>query len=189
MVEQGMPKPKGHLVGAFGLFWDRYLVDWQPGSGPNAWQMLGRRNIQKPALRVCDFRSAHGVYILYDDYGPQYTGLARGSGGLGARLRTHHIKPPRGITWTRFSWLTFDDVVSNPQREGWERVKHRERPVPSDSEAIIREMEAVIIALLGTTQNKMSFQRAARWEQLPAFEAQDLGERGAVDPRPFTSRA
>lgn len=183
-----MPQPKGHLVGAYGLFWDRYLIDWQPGSGPNAWQMLGRRNVQRPALRVCDFRPAHGVYVLYDDYGAQYTGLARGTGGLGARLRNHHIDPPKGIGWTRFSWFMFDDVVNDPRAEGWERVKHRTKPVPSDSEAIIREMEAIMITLLGTRQNKMKFQKAARWEQLPDFEAHDLGERGVVDPRPFTFR-
>lgn len=183
-----MPKPKGHLLGAYGLFWDRHLVTWRPGPGPNAWQLLGRRNQRVPALRVCDFRTAHGVYVLYDDYGPRYSGLARGTGGLGGRLRTHHIKPPRGIEWTRFSWFSFDDVVRMRGRNGWEEVNHRVQPVPTDSEAIIREMEAMMITLLGTSQSQMRFQKAARWEQLPDFDAEEFRNNGIVDPRPFTFR-
>jgi hypothetical protein len=179
-----MPTPSGHLVGAYGLFWDRYLVDWQPGSGPAAWQLLGKRHKRQPALRVCDFRKAHGVYILYDDY----TGLARGGGGLGARLRRHHIRPPHEVEWVRFSWFSFDDVVDDVGHHGWELVQHRAKPVPADSEAIVREMEALLITVLGTTQNKMRFQRARRWEQLAAYEAEDLEDHNAVDPHLFTFR-
>jgi hypothetical protein len=183
-----MPTPVGHLVGAYGLFWDRDLVDWQPGSGPSAWQLLGKRNERPPALRVADFRNAHGVYVLYDDYGARYTGLARGAGGLGARLRTHHIKPPRRIAWSRFSWFSFDDVVEDAKHEGWEQIKRRAKPVPTDSEAIIREIEALMITVLGTTQNRMRFQKAAKWEQLSQFEAEDLQDGAVVDPSRFTFR-
>jgi hypothetical protein len=179
----------GHIVGAYGMFWERGLVEWFPGKGPMAWQLLGKRNKRPPALRMCDFRQAHGVYVLYDDYGARYAGLARGRGGVGARLRTHDDKPPRGINWSRFSWFSFDDVIQDPGRkDGWDAVKHREKPVPADPEAVIREVEALTITLLGTTQNDMKFQAASKWEQLPYFEAQKLRDSGAVDPRGFTFR-
>lgn len=117
---EGKGKPVGHLVGAYGLFWDAAVVDWFRGSGFHAWQLLGRKNKRHPALRVCDFRQAHGVYVLHNDYGPGYAGLARGSGGLGGRLRSHVKKPPRGFTWTRFSWFSFDDVKDHPgKKTGW----------------------------------------------------------------------
>jgi hypothetical protein len=50
--------------------------------------------------------------------------------------------------------------VDDPQHEGWEKVKRRAKPVPTDAEAIIREIEALMITVLGTTQNRMRFQRA-----------------------------
>jgi hypothetical protein len=128
------------------------------------------------------------VYILYDDYGPRYSGLARGTGGLGARLRTHHIKPPRKAEWSRFSWFSFDDVLDDAKHEGWEAVRRRAKPVPTDAEAIIREIEALMITILGTNQNRMRFQKAARWEQLPSFEAEELEDRAIVDPTRFTFR-
>jgi hypothetical protein len=182
-----MVKAKSHLVGAYGLFWDRWSVNWKPGAG-DTWQMLGRRNVNVPALRVCDFRPSHGVYILYGDYGPTYTGIARGQGGLGARLRTHHTKPPHGIEWSRFSWFTFDDVIRVPGSPGWEMVTERAKPVPADSETVIREMEALLIQVLGTTQNKMRFQRAHKWQQLDHYEAQALKDKKIVDPSLFTAK-
>ncbi|QIG42039.1 GIY-YIG nuclease family protein [Nocardioides anomalus] len=162
-------------------------MTWNPGSG-DTWQMLGRRNTINPALRVCDFRTAKGVYILYDNYGPTYAGLARGLGGLGARLRTHNTKPPRKREWTRFSWFSFDDIVAATGYHGWEEVRHRSKPVPAQSETVIREMEALLIKVLGTRQNKMSFQNANEWEQLWWHEAANLRDKELVDPRLFTAK-
>jgi hypothetical protein len=142
-------KSLGHLVGAYGLFWDRWLVDWSPGSGPTAWELLGRRNSRRPVLRICNFRDAHGVYVLYNEYGPGYVGLARGAGGIGGRLRSHNTNPPRDFEWTRFCWFAFDDVVDD-ERDNWCRIEHRANPAPSKATAVIREVEALLIAMLGT---------------------------------------
>lgn len=169
------------------MFWDRYGVTWNPGAG-DTWQLLGRRNVNAPALRVCDFRLAKGVYILYDDYGPTYAGIARGTGGLGARLRTHHSKPPRRRDWTRFSWFTFDDVHDDPNHVCWETVRLRRKPVPTDDDTIIREMEALLIKVLGTQQNKMKFQHAHEWEQLWPHEAAEIRDKGQADPALFLSK-
>jgi len=149
---------------------------------------LGHQHKKAPALRACDFRKANGVYVLYDDFGPRYSGLARGSGGLGARLRTHHTKPPRDIGWSRFSWFSFDDIVDDPKHYGWERVTRRSKPGPTDPETSIREIEALLIALMGTTQNKMRFQKAHEWKQLSSDDAQRIEDRETVDPTLFTFR-
>lgn len=178
---------QGHLVGAYGMFWDRESVMWNPGSG-DTWQLLGRRKVNVPALRVCDFRTAKGVYILYNDYGPTYAGIARGTGGLGQRLRTHHNKPPRKRNWTRFSWFTFDDVVDDDHaHHGWEVIQHRSKPVPTQSETIIREMEALLIKVIGTEQNSMRFQNAKEWKQLSDSEAWAMWQKKSVDPSRFTA--
>ncbi len=180
-------KHDDYLVGAYGMFWAREGVLWNPGSGAT-WQLLGQRNKRAPALRVCDFRTARGVYILYNDHGPTYTGIARGEGGLGARLKTHDSNEPRGRSWTRFSWFSFDRVVDDPEYVGWEYVDLRTQPVPTDDDMIIREMEALLINVLGTEQNSMKFQRAKKWSQLLWQDARRLRERQAVDPTPFLER-
>ena len=60
------------LIGAYGMFWDRDGVDWNPGSGPNAWRLLGRLGANRPGLRIADFRPARGVYLLFDNHGAHY---------------------------------------------------------------------------------------------------------------------
>jgi len=96
-----------HLVGAYGMFWERNEVNWYPGSGPAAWQLLGRVNVNQPKVRVCDFRKAQGFYVLFDEFRATYVGLARGVQGIGSRLRTHD---DRREDWSRFCWFSFDDV-------------------------------------------------------------------------------
>jgi hypothetical protein len=156
---------KAHLIGAYGMLWDRQAVAWNPGSGPQAWQMLGYVNTNRPALRVCDFRQARGFYILFDEFRATYAGLARGKGGIGARLRTHHNSDKR---WSRFCWFSLDGV-RDVTREwpGWSEVKDRDAVRSMTPETVIRESEALMIAILGLQdQNEMRFLQAQRWNQL-----------------------
>ncbi len=83
-----------HLFGAFGMFWDRANVDWSPGGGPQAWQLLGVSGGRTPT--VCDFRLARGFYLLFDDHGAHYVGIARGSQGLGYSSTTPTSEPGAG---------------------------------------------------------------------------------------------
>jgi hypothetical protein len=93
---------KDHIFGAYGMFWQREEVNWNPGSGPSAWQLLGRVNQRNPALRVCDFRRAQGFSVLFDEFRAVYVGLAKGEHGIGSRLRSHHTTRN---DWQRFSWF------------------------------------------------------------------------------------
>ncbi|MGQ0467697.1 MAG: GIY-YIG nuclease family protein [Sporichthyaceae bacterium] len=160
------------LIGAYGMFWSREEVDWNPGSGPNAWQLLGSVGKQKPKLRVADFRRARGVYILFDHFGAHYVGLARGSGGIGERLKAH-TADRHAASWERFCWFSFDGVGEKTNAHGMTALEPRSKPVPTQDESVIGELEALLITILGTRgQNKMRFERAEQWSQVP-FHASD----------------
>lgn len=163
------------LIGAFGEFWDSNLVGWHPGSGPNSWRLLGRSGQNLPGLRVVDFRRARGVYVLYDHHGAYYAGIARGVGGIGGRLKAH-LSDDHADRWQRFSWYSFDAVSKRHDRHsGMHGISRRDKPVPANDEAVIRELEALLITVLGTRgQRRMKFQTADAWEQVPMFDQDDL---------------
>lgn len=161
---------KAHLIGAYGMLWDRDAVNWNPGSGPQAWQMLGYVNKIHPALRVCDFRRARGFYILFDEFRATYAGLARGKGGIGARLREHHNRNEK--RWSRFCWFSLDGVKDvSSEYKGWSEVKFRQTISTMTAETVIRESEALMITVLGLQdQNEMRFLAGQRWNQLTAAD-------------------
>ena len=157
-----------HLVGAFGMFWKREEVNWKRGSGPVSWEMLGYRGARRPKVRVCDFRTAAGFYILWNDYGATYVGLARGGGGIGSRLRAHNDDNTKD--WSRFSWFSFDDTVDSHGYDGWREVDVRDAVADLSTELVVREFEALLITVLGTytggSQRRMAFQTGQEWTQV-----------------------
>lgn len=179
-----MEQKRKHIFGAYGMFWDRGEVNWSPGSGPAAWQLLGRINKNKGALRICDFRRAQGFYILFDDFRAVYVGLARGKQGLGSRLRTHQSTRQ---DWQRFCWFSFDDVVDGTAHDGWSVIRRRAAMSGGSADLVLRECEALLITILGSkNQNEMRFQTANRWEQLREADLLPGGIAGKVDPSGFT---
>lgn len=153
-----------HLIGAYGLFWSREEVLWAPGKGPSAWQLLGKRNKNQGALRVCDFRQARGFYILFNDYGASYVGLARGQLGLGQRLKAHDRDANK--EWSRFCWFSFDDTEESVY-DGWSSVKVRENVSSASADTTVREFEALLIKVLGIKhQNQMNFVSGQKWDQV-----------------------
>lgn len=166
-----------HLIGAFGLHWERREVNWHPGSG-RAWQLLGRGGNQSPGLRVCDFRYATGVYVLEKRGRPVYAGLARSDLGIGARLLRHTDDGTKN--WTRFSWFSFDDVWIEERRKtyppyprGWALVDPRERLDKTEMRHIVGELEALLVNLIFDGRLVSNIQRpkfavAKHWEQITA---------------------
>lgn len=152
------------------MFWSRDEVFWRPGQGPNKWQLLGRKNKNHGALRVCDFRQAKGFYLLFDDYGASYVGLARGAQGIGQRLKAHTAD--EGKKWSRFCWFSFDDI-GDAAEDGWSKVVPRDAVRSAGAEGVVRELEALLIKVLGSRQqNQMSFLAADRWEQVTWADCQ-----------------
>lgn len=76
------------LIRAYGLFWRRDEVPWNPGPGGagagevKPFSILGHVGEVRPRLKVIDVRPMHGVYVLHNDYGAYYVGLAKGKDGL-----------------------------------------------------------------------------------------------------------
>lgn len=157
-----------HLIGAFGMFWKREEVNWKRGSGPISWEMLGYRGFRRPGVRVCDFRKAAGFYILWNDYRATYVGLARGEGGIGARLRAHN--DDRSKDWSRFSWFSFDDTADSESFDGWSELVLRDAVAESSADSVVRECESLLITVLGTytsgSQKRMAFQTGQEWTQV-----------------------
>lgn len=172
-----------HFIGAYGMFWQRDAVNWYPGTGGAAWQLLGRINVKRPIVRVCDFRTARGFYVLFDDFRATYVGLARGDQGIGSRLRRHVVSRQ---DWSRFCWFSFDDVVDAPAQH-WSQLQRRDALRSSTPEMVLRECEALLITVLGSRdQNEMRFAGAQRWDQLQEADFLVGGIARKVDPGPYT---
>ena len=160
------------LVGAYGMFWFRDEVDWAPGRG-RTWDLLGRRGTRRSTLQVADFKRARGVYVLFDDYGAHYVGLARGNAGIGGRLRDH-TKDEHRASWSRFCWFAFDAVSEETDAIGVHRLMKRNRPVPMEQDHAIGEIEALLITIMNTRNvNRMRFQSASQWEQVSWWEREE----------------
>lgn len=167
------------LIHAYGLFWRRDEVPWNPGSGGssefgvNPFSLLGRHGAVRPKLRVIDVRPMHGVYLLHSHYGTYYVGLAKGTGGLGSRLRDH-TRDKHADYWDSFSWFAFDRVLARRLRSGLTRSKHQPLTQQVRPTALISDVEAMLIMALGTTErgnrNQAAFASATRWQQVKLDE-------------------
>jgi len=175
-----MKASTNHLIGAYGLFWQMSEVNWHPGNG-RTWQLLGKRGSNRGSVQVCDFRAARGFYILFDDHGANYVGLARGEQGIAARLEKHVSNKTK--KWSRFCWFSFDDVVAVPASQGWSQVVRRDAISEVSADDTVREMEALLIMVLGARYNKaqMRFLTGKPWQQVTVQDCQRGGVLTKVD--------
>jgi hypothetical protein len=147
------------LIRAFGLFWKRDEVEWRPGIGGN-FRLLGRIGHNKNKLRIANFREGRGIYVLYGNHGPHYVGLAT-KDSLGFRLRSHdHNKPD----WDKFSWFGFDEVVLDFFDKEGLSIIHQAAFGGGDMNAMIKDVEALLIKVLNTDNIVDSqFKSASEW--------------------------
>ena len=151
----------------YGLFWRADEIEWSPGKGVRQeFRLLGRIGERRGTLRVADFRRQQGIYILYDEYGPAYVGLARGD-RLGARLLEHRRDHLAG-KWDRFSWFGFNPVGDLADQEGVLALDQPARSEEDEDLTTIGDLEALLIAAIGPKLNrvKMRFASAEKWEQV-----------------------
>lgn len=176
-----MAKPKDpYLIGAYGMFWRADEVNWMPGPG-RSWQLLGKRGTQSNVLTVCDFRPARGFYILFDDHGATYVGLAVGKEGIAARL-VKHVKNDKK-KWSRFCWFSFDDVVAVKGVKGWSQIEDRDAIKEITAKTAVRELEALLIKVLGAKDNvnQMKFIAGKPWTQVTVQDCQKSAALTKVD--------
>lgn len=159
----------GSFIRSYGMYWNRHEIEWKPGRGHGGqFRLLGRIGTNRGSIRVCDFRTQRGIYVLYDDHGPHYVGLAK-SRDLGLRLRDHtkdHLKH----SWDRFSWFGFCRVLTGSRPDGTKRLARAPEVLLSNSQRTIMDIEALLIQCLGTYRTgniqKMRFASAEPWEQV-----------------------
>jgi hypothetical protein len=89
------------IIQAFGMFWQRDLVDWT-----NSPELPG----QQQGAEVVDFCDQRGVYLLHDGQRVVYVGQASDQ-PLGRRLNQHTTDRLNG-RWDRFSWFGIRHVTS-----------------------------------------------------------------------------
>jgi hypothetical protein len=159
---------------AYGLFWRLDEVNWAPGKGKrNEFRLLGRSGKNLPKLQVADFRQCRGIYILYGNYGPYYAGLTH-QRTLGQRLKEHLSNKHAG-QWDRFSWFSFQRVLTSRDEDGMQRFGEMPTVRSSDPKKAMKDIEALLIKAMAL-QNvaQMNFTQAHEWTQIKQAEAESF---------------
>ena len=93
-------------VTAYGLYWERDKVYWEPGQGrTRKYRLPGSADDSED---VIEFGDQWGVYILYD--GSQVVYVGQSMKGIFGRLSLHNHGRRRNSRWDRFSWFGFRAV-------------------------------------------------------------------------------
>lgn len=91
-------------VSAYGLYWERDKVNWEPTNG----KLLGSPDDSDV---IIDFAEQWGIYILYNGLTVMYVGRTSSDNtGIYQRLRDHHTGRRRTARWDEFSWFGFRPV-------------------------------------------------------------------------------
>lgn len=103
--------PQRLTVKAYGLHWDRTLVDWNPAKG----LLWGQQDEQ---AKLVNFADQDGVYLLNSWNEIVYVGQTftrKGEAGLYGRLKDHHMgrDKRKSDRWDTFSWFGFRPVDEN----------------------------------------------------------------------------
>jgi hypothetical protein len=125
------------VVKAFGMYWQRQLVDWS-----NSPKLLGE---QSRGAKQVDFCSQLGVYLLHDRERTVYVGRTTDQ-PLGRRLYQHTYDRLNG-RWNRFSWFGLLPV----RQDGTFVTEHSELPEQKD---LVTTLESVLIEIIEPPQNR-----------------------------------
>lgn len=128
--------PDTGLINAFGMYWRRDRVSWNP------LRLWGQ---QQPGSTPVDFTAQRGVYLLHDGRHVIYVGRTTDQ-PLGIRLRQHTVDRLNG-RWDRFSWFGIRPVNSDGS------LDQNANPT-IDIDGLIVTMEALLIEGLEPPQNR-----------------------------------
>jgi hypothetical protein len=168
---------KRALIQAYGLFWRRDEINWNPGTGNRYdFRLYGRRGSNRANVLVADFSGQFGIYILYGNYGPHYVGLTRRK-GLAKRLKDH-VSDKHGPHWDRFSWFGFRSVLRSRAPDGTRRLRKMAGTKPANLADMIADFEALLIRSMALKNtNRMKFAVAKEWTQVKLDEWKKYAER------------
>lgn len=162
------------IIKAYGLFWRRDEILWNPGKGNKAkideqFRLLGRNGKNLPNRRIADFRTQRGIYILYGDLGPYYAGLTRNQ-TLGKRLKDH-LQDEHALGWDRFSWFGFCSVKTAKDEYGLQLLKDMATVSMTKPHFVIKDIEAILVKAMALRNVADSnFVHADGWEQVKLSE-------------------
>lgn len=137
LEEEALAVDEAGVVKAFGMYWQRKLVDWS-----NSPTLLGE---QSRGAQQVNFADQIGVYLLHDQGRTVYVGRTTEQ-PLGRRIY-HHTYDRLNGRWNRFSWFGFLPV----RQDGSFVRDHDELP---DQEALITTLESVLIETVEPPQNR-----------------------------------
>ena len=137
-AEEMAADPEQLTVKAYGLYWDRNMVDWNPVRG----KLWGQQDDNASPV---DFADQYGVYLLHSWNEIVYVGQTfadKGESGLYGRLKSHHTDRDKRKSdrWDTFSWFGFRSVS--------EEGKLLEAPEQGTLASVIDVLEAVFIEAL-----------------------------------------
>jgi hypothetical protein len=162
------------IIRAYGLFWRQDEINWNPGAGnkvnlEDQFRLLGRVGKNQGTLKVADFRTQHGIYILYGDLGAHYVGLTRKQ-AIGKRLKDHLHDEHEGF-WDRFSWFGFREVLKMTDAYGLRQLKTMPGLKLTEPDKVIGDIEALLMKAM-SVRNKadMNFANAEKWDQIRLHE-------------------
>ena len=166
------------LIGACGLRWQRDLYKW---NRVNQRRLLGRRKGARGKVRIADFSTARGIYVLHNPQGIYYVGLAFGDYGRMTGRLADHTTDKHADQWDRFSWFSFDEPSDEVDNDGivildddWDDYGEL------GAREAVKDLEAILIAALAPPGNTRAekFGLAEIWDQVanvrpPAVETLD----------------
>ena len=137
-AEEAAANPETLTVKAYGLYWDRTLVDWNPARG----QLWGQQDENATPVNFAD---QAGIYLLHSWNEIVYVGQTfRGEdeAGMYARIKQHHSDRDKRKSdrWDTFSWFGFKPVGENGDLQPY--------PENGTLSAVIDVLEAVFIEAL-----------------------------------------
>lgn len=106
-AEAAAESPDRLTVKAYGLYWDRRLVDWSQS------QLWGQQTADSKPVNFAD---QDGIYTLHKGSEIVYVGQTlthRTKSGLYHRLNYHHKEARKADRWDAFSWYGFKPVDDN----------------------------------------------------------------------------
>ena len=137
-AEAAVADPQRLTVKAYGLYWDRNLVDWNPVKG----KLWGQQDENASPVNFAD---QDGIYLLHSWNEIVYVGQTftrRGEAGLYGRLKYHHTDRDKRKSdrWDTFSWFGFKPVD--------ESGNLLDSPASGDLASVIDVVEAMFIEAL-----------------------------------------
>ncbi len=151
-VEEKLRDDEISVVKAFGMYWDRSLVDWKPQP-----KLLGQQSI---GAETVDFYGQIGIYLLHDGREVVYVGRATDR-PLGKRLYEHTQDRLRG-RWDRFSWFGLLSVT--------EEGKLEKVAINIDESLFLQTAEAILIE---TVEPALNRKRGDGFSDIEYIQAKD----------------